>query len=275
MVFIILIILFFTIQFLVKQFYLSDITPVYHLPTIKSIDSLSIGNNKNSVFNSKSNVSFKLQSFDPNLVSESELITLGIKPYFAKRILKYREKGGKFKIKKDLLKIYGFPKDDFKRLQSYISLPDTTAKFSYSHDEKKNLVIEKKVLDLNKIDSAALERLPGIGEVLASRIIKYKNKLGGFTDKNQLKEVYGLTEETFIKIQELIELNKTEIIQLQINKLSIKELGTHPYIGYKNAKLIIAYRNQHGVFNSIKDLFYVKELDMEKINKVIPYLNFQ
>ena len=87
--------------------------------------------------------------------------------------------------------------------------------------------------------------------------------------------MYGLTEETFIKIQELIELNKTEIIQLQINKLSIKELGTHPYIGYKNAKLIIAYRNQHGVFNSIKDLFYVKELDMEKINKVIPYLNFQ
>ncbi|MBN1108862.1 MAG: helix-hairpin-helix domain-containing protein, partial [Bacteroidales bacterium] len=53
------------------------------------------------------------------------------------------------------------------------------------------------VIELNTCDSAMLEALPGLGPVLSARIIKYRKLLGGYVSAEQLREVYGLSEETF------------------------------------------------------------------------------
>ena len=49
--------------------------------------------------------------------------------------------------------------------------------------------------DLNKVDSAGLESLPFLGPVLASRVCKFRDRLGGFWSVNQLREVWGLKSE--------------------------------------------------------------------------------
>ena len=49
----------------------------------------------------------KWASFDPNSASEQELVQLGLKEYVAKRLVKYRTKGGRFRSMSDLSKIYG------------------------------------------------------------------------------------------------------------------------------------------------------------------------
>lgn len=49
-------------------------------------------------------------------------------------------------------------------------------------------------IDVNKADSAGFEKLYGIGPKLASRIVKYREWLGGFTHVEQVKEVYGIAE---------------------------------------------------------------------------------
>jgi competence ComEA-like helix-hairpin-helix protein len=57
-------------------------------------------------------------------------------------------------------------------------------------------------INLNRADSAELVKLYGIGPVLSKRIIKYRNSLGGkFQSVDQLKNVYGLSEETFNSIK--------------------------------------------------------------------------
>lgn len=70
-----------------------------------------------------------LFAFDPNLADEATFVALGLKPWLAERILKYRSKGGKFRKPEDLQKIYGFPEADFERLRPYIQIgqPQTAA----------------------------------------------------------------------------------------------------------------------------------------------------
>lgn len=49
------------------------------------------------------------------------------------------------------------------------------------------------LLDINHADSLTLQALPGIGPVLAARIIKYRNRIGCFDSTAQLLEIYGIT----------------------------------------------------------------------------------
>ncbi|MEZ4907726.1 MAG: helix-hairpin-helix domain-containing protein [Saprospiraceae bacterium] len=70
----------------------------------------------------------------------------------------------------------------------------------------KNRKTEKTKLniDINFCDEAELQKLNGIGEVLSARIIKYRNLLGGFVTIDQLKEIYGLSDETYESIKDQI-----------------------------------------------------------------------
>ncbi|NDE78729.1 MAG: helix-hairpin-helix domain-containing protein [Chitinophagaceae bacterium] len=73
------------------------------------------------------------------------------------------------------------------------------------------------VISLENADSAALEKMPGIGPVLSARIIKYRDKLGGFYEVDQLREVYGLSDSVFSKIAPLLRLNGNNIKKIDIN----------------------------------------------------------
>lgn len=59
-------------------------------------------------------------------------------------------------------------------------------------------------LDLNLATAADLEQLPGIGPVLASRIVAWRDEHGRFDDVGQLREVSGIGERTFAALAELV-----------------------------------------------------------------------
>jgi len=101
-------------------------------------------------------------------------------------------------------------------------------------------------LELNLCDSAALERLPGIGPVLSARIIKYRNLLGGYADKRQLLEVYGLPPETFEKISSQVTADTTLLIKILINSSDYRELVRHPYLSPGEVSAILRYRDKIG-----------------------------
>lgn len=213
--------------------------------------------------------------FDPNGVAQEDLISLGISRKVAGRIINYRHKGGKFRIKSDLLKIYGFDSTLYRGLISFIRLPEElnrhkkpiavkplTAAF------KKEKVIEK--FDLNDADTAQLKKIYGIGEKLSLRIVKYRDRLGGFLDKGQLKEVYGLDSATIKRIGEMTTI-ESQVKKININTSDEKQLAAHPYFS-KIARSIVAYRFQHGEFKSVEDISKVGTLDENTIQRVIPYL---
>ena len=60
-------------------------------------------------------------------------------------------------------------------------------------------------VDLNRADAAALEALPGVGPVLAERIISYRDAHGPFTQPDDLLGVSGIGERTYEALAELVD----------------------------------------------------------------------
>ena len=220
----------------------------------------------------------QLFTFDPNKNSKEELEKLGFIKSIANRIVSYRSKGGKFLIKSDLLKIYGMDSTLYRQLYAYINLPIEKPNKEFAKSEKPESLKKKpKVkLDLNLADTAQLLKVYGVGEKLSVRIVKYRDKLGGFNSLNQLNEVFGLDS---IVIKEIVRdffIGDNFLpTQIKLNSASENELASHPYIGRFLARVIAAYRFQHGKFSEIEDLRKVQKVTEKTFEKLKPYLTLE
>ena len=215
--------------------------------------------------------------FNPNTAVEDDFLALGFPGNLVQRILNYRSKKGKFTIKSDLKKMYGMDSSFFAELYPFIDLPE---KKSYTpKKEKERLAATKKsealLFDLNLADTVHLKTIYGIGPVLATRIVLYRTKLGGFISSQQLTEVYGLDTAVINR------LNKKSFVPenfkpatLNVNQADEKTLTSHPYIKFKLAKAIITYRFQHGNFKTIDDLTQIQLIAPETVEKLRPYISF-
>lgn len=146
-------------------------------------------------------------------------------------------------------------------------------------DTTKNTRNQKQLDNLNRIpfseaDSITLQIVPGIGQATAGRIIKYRENLGGFHSQVQVSEVFGVKEETAQSLWEFFEFEPFIFRKIQINSAALEDLSAHPYISYGEAKVLIAYRNQHGKFLSEADLLKIKIFKPEWVEKISPYLDF-
>lgn len=143
----------------------------------------------------------------------------------------------------------------------------------YDNQGRKAIVLQK--VELNSADSAQLEALPMIGSKLAMRIIKYRDRLGGFYAVEQLKEVYGLRDSCFLVIQNRVFVDSVTRQFLKINYCTLEEMGRHPYFGFRNAKLILKYRKEHQRINSEQELHEIQGLRFESGEKWRFYLTYQ
>jgi competence protein ComEA len=210
--------------------------------------------------------------FDPNTVKTEELEKLGLSRRAIRAIIGYRKKGGKFKIKKDVAKIYGLSANKYKQLEKYIDLPDSIpfAKSNY-------IAIKKEIVkqDINTADTLQLQELKGIGSKRSLRIIKYRELLGGFIVREQFGEIYGLDSIVIASLEKFFYIAKDFSPQkIDINHVSKEALALHPYMNKKSAMIIINYRMHHGNFHSFDDLLKVKAVEEEKLRKVAPYLQY-
>lgn len=218
-------------------------------------------------------------SFDPNTTSIEEFQQLGLTPEIANRIIRYREKGGTFYEKEDLKKIYGLSESDYNKLYPHISIPkEDSPKLGIieSSEESSQSGVEKIIrIDMNDVDSSELIIVNGIGKVLAARIVKYRESLGGFVKMEQLGEVYGLESYAIENIQKQGYIMDSYIPRkILINKWPIDSIARHPYIGTNKARVIVAYREQHGLFENTNDLLKILVLDESWLLRISPYLEF-
>lgn len=223
----------------------------------------------------KSEVKPVLFAFNPNSASKADFVALGLSEKTAGTIIRYREKGGHFYNKEDLMKVYGMNEQTFHRLEPYILTEErkTESKTFAQHPQSTTKEIIN--IELNSADSEGLVKIRGIGPSFASRILKYRKLLGGFLSKEQLYEVYGLDSAKYIQIESQVNVNPALCTKLHINTLSLDELKHHPYLKYKSATAIIRYREQHGAYHSLEDLKKVRLLDEAIILKIQPYISFE
>lgn len=132
------------------------------------------------------------------------------------------------------------------------------------------------VLDLNVADSASLERLPGIGERLSARIIKYRDRLGGFHVVDQLKEVYGLRDSLLDQLSTRVSVtDKSQLKKIAVNQASYGDFRKHPYMTHAFAKSLVAYREMHGSIKSADDLYKLVVVTKEEVDRILPYISFE
>jgi DNA uptake protein ComE-like DNA-binding protein len=130
-------------------------------------------------------------------------------------------------------------------------------------------------LPFSEADSVTLQIVPGIGALTAGRIIKHRERLGGFLQVKQLEEVFGLKPETIPVIWEYFDFDVVEPRRIPINQVTVQELATHPYISYQEAKVLLAYRIQHGPYGQLEDLLKIKIFKLAWVEKIGPYLRFE
>jgi competence ComEA-like helix-hairpin-helix protein len=213
----------------------------------------------------------RLVAFDPNAATLEELLQLGFTESIARRIINYRNKDGRFQVKRDMLKIYGVDSTTFGRLHPYIALPEVLPRETRTYPTQESLTSS---FDLNACDSAQLVSVRGIGPVLAARIVKFRLRLGGFVSSEQLYEVYGLDSVTVLQMKDQTFVEPQFVpARLNINTATESELNTHPYLNRNLARTIVAYRKQHGPFLSVDDIKGIKLMDELTFNKLRPYLD--
>lgn len=206
--------------------------------------------------------------FDPNSISKEDLKKMKMRESLINSIINFRDKGGKFYEKKDLQKIYTITEEEYAFLEPFIIIEkDSIQSGALSTKFSDSLLIE-----INTADSLDLQQLKGIGPAFSKRIIKYRNLLGGYYDKNQLLEVYGMDKKRFDGLKNQIKVNDSLIVKININRSSIKEMIKHPYIEFYVAKSIITCRNENGYYKNLEEIKNAKLIYEELYQKIMPYL---
>jgi len=212
---------------------------------------------------------FNPSSFDPNTISAASLISMGVPVHIANGITNFRKAGFIYHKPDDLKRIYTMSEEWFQKLQPYVDLRNASEKSTLNIKTEKT---EIQVLDLNTATSESLMKLPGIGPYYADKIVKYQQGLGGFFNLEHFQKMKIIPDSLCDKIKPYLTFTKTPS-RIYINQVTLKELRNTWYIG-KQAYLIINYRTSKGKINSLSEIAAIPGIDVDKINKIAPYLDF-
>lgn len=230
--------------------------------------------------NYNSNSKRHYSAFNPNTATKQELINAGLSNFSANNIIKYREKGGRFRAKKDVAKIYGIDSVMFSVMSDYIVIDKDKTQENKTQSRTERPSFERKiylhklpkgtVVDINNADTVLLKQVPNIGSYRAKKIVKYREQLGGYTDINQLNEIEidsDLFTEWFV-------IDTASVRRINANTATLKEMIKHPYLQYHQAKIIEKHRRKYGKIVSISQLKMYSEFTSEDIDRLCKYLSF-
>ena len=157
--------------------------------------------------------------FDPNTLDEAGWKKIGLRDKTIQTIINYRNKGGHFNEAEDIRKIYGLKKEEADALIPYIKIKDggRPQKEVEKNEEQNKLQIQPtksfKKIDINSATAEDFKSLPGIGDVLSIRIIKFRNAIHGFKSVEDIKRTYGLSDSTYNLILPYLTINDSSTLK--------------------------------------------------------------
>lgn len=258
-------------------------------------------------------------TFDPNTADSATLVALGLSPWQARNVIRYRQSGGVYHRAEDFKRLYGLTVSQWERLESRIrigrayrylaevedlsssyqtnsfsrarrssssqdllngtdlSVPEVSDSLLHSTHPfgrfpSANKLKKGETVDLSACDTTDLKRIPGIGSYYARRIAEYREKLGGFVSLRQLND----DALSFLPadIEAYLEISKVPVRKLRINHLSVRELASHPYISYPQARQIYNRVRVNGPLSSWDELLFLTEFTEADRQRLEPYVEF-
>ena len=227
-------------------------------------------------------IEIRMQMFDPNTVDSVTLLHLGFKPWQAKNMLKYRAKGGKYRQKEDMKKLYGMTDSMYIALEPYIyiqqdSIAVDSAQVDTIHLDslpKWRSIKKDTILNLRTADTTELKLIRGIGSYRAKMIVRYREQLGGYARVEQILEAKGMDKVVADSILPHFYIDSVVLNKMPVNKIRPEVLHRHPYLSFEQAKAIYEYRRRHIRIKSAEELKKIKGLSPTDIEKISIYLDF-
>ena len=225
----------------------------------------------------------RLQPFDPNTADSTLLVTVGLKPWMARNLIRYRNAGKVFRRPEDLQRLYGMNDSLYSTLLPFIQIDtaalanslgmcrvasDTdTVITAYTPRIKRDTI-----LDLNTADTTEFMLLRGVGRFTAMQIIRYRQALGGYYSTSQLYEISEIANDRIDSLLPHLYADTSLITPIDVNRASVKQLYRHPYISYKQAEQLYDLRRRKLRLHSPDELSAVFSPDERQ--RLLPYLRF-
>lgn len=224
------------------------------------------------VSNTKS-TNYRLFVFDPNTLDSAGFVAMGLKPYIAKNILKYRKYGGHYRTPADFAKVYGLSAEKYKELAAYIQIQTP-----YTEKATTPTIISScpsPIVNLNTADTSLLMQVKGIGRGYANAIVRFRQLAGGFVSVAQLQDINGMNTENYEKIKDYCRVTAGEVHPLRVNFSSVERMKPHPYLGFYKARDIYELRRRKGKLKDIEELREIPDITDRDIERLRPYLSFE
>ncbi len=229
---------------------------------------------------------FNIFPFNPNFITDYKGYTLGMSVEEIDRLHAFRKQGKFANSAEEFQKVTQVSDSILRTISPYFKFPDWTQKdgklstngttYSRSNEKTSDTKLGKVFLDLNSATAEDLKSINGIGEKLSVRIVKFRNRLGGFLVDEQLYDVYGLEPEVVERtLKKFKVLNPPKIDKININKASADDIGKLVYLQKHVAQSIVDYRNLNGTINSFNELSNIDDFPIEKIDRIKLYLSLK
>ena len=207
----------------------------------------------------------RLYPFNPNYLSDYRAYELGMEPHSIDRLLAFRKSGKWIRSAEEFKSIAGLEDSLMAVIGPYLIFPEWK-----KTTDRKNAMAEK--MGLNHCRAADLKTIYGVGEKLSQRIIKYRKYLMGFSDMDQLYEVFGLDSSVVERIQKRFEIKVLpKIKKLDLDTVSRNDLAKLPYLTATDAQNIIRMRSSNREM-VLDDLQNIEGFDSLKIKRISLYL---
>jgi len=218
----------------------------------------------------------KIYPFNPNYLTDYKGYVLGMTPNEIDRLHIFRANNGFVNSAEEFQVVTKVSDSLLEVISPYFKYPEWANKRQHDlpNPHKKRTVNTTLVLkDLNAATAQDLKKVNGIGDKLSARIVKFRDRLGGFLVKEQLYDVYGLEPEVVRRAFERFHiLEAPKIEKININTASVKELSTLIYIPFDLAENIVMYRQAHGEFKQLDDLLKIDDYPVNKNERIKLYL---
>jgi competence protein ComEA len=220
------------------------------------------------------------EKLDPNDLSAGEWIQYGLSPKQAKVVMNWREKGGVFRSKEDVKEMKFIPERVYKLIEPYLvfNVTEESPKAEILSDKREHHEYKRRenpvpeLIDLNLADTLKLQELPLVGAGRARTIWKFRERLGGYYSKEQLREIKILPDSVLAVIFPRVEIKSPVYRKINLNTLENDSLY-HPYFSKALLRMIISYRAQQGPYNDASVLRSFPLVDEDLWRKIAPYLS--
>lgn len=196
--------------------------------------------------NTKEKAKISYTYFDPNELDENGWKALGFSDKQVAGILNYKIKilHGSFRTLEDVQKCYMITQR-FDELKPWIRINPNNIKEPEKQAYNKTEVKPESKTDFSKTDLNTISfnqlREFGFNEKISGGFVSFRKSLGGFVNKNQIYEVYGIDRDLAEKLVSVSPLNPSDIKKYTLVDAPESWLKTHPYFKY-SADKIIFYR---------------------------------